>query len=138
MRNLVLQRRSRLTTDRKLFKDVYNHTFVLPLEERKKAIELEQAEEFWKVLFSPTGLQWQTKNTPWLSWWLEFLNAKWKRAVNKDLWKQTLTFAEQTLKDESLGFWNEESSWPSVIDEFVEWVKTEKRPSGGEDAMEVE
>ena len=60
--------------------------------------------------------------------------------MNKDLWRQTLTFAEETVKDDTLGFWSEESSWPSVIDDFVEWVKTEKRAGGGAngDAMEVE
>ena len=59
------------------------------------------------------------------------MEGKWKKAVNKDLWKQTLTFAEETMKDESLEFWNEESSWPSVIDDFVAWVKTEKGRGGG-------
>lgn len=45
------------------------------------------------------------------------------------------------MKDETLGFWSEEASWPSVIDDFVEWVRTEKGRgggAGGTDAMEVE
>jgi DCN1-like protein 1/2 len=84
------------------------------------------------MLFSSSGYEWRTRQTPWLDWWLEFQQEKYKKAINKDLWKQTLKFAEQTLKDESLGFWSEESSWPSVIDDFVEWVKTEKRPSNGD------
>lgn len=92
------------------------------------------------MVFMEPGLVWRTPRTPWLDWWLEFQEEKVKRSVNKDLWRQTLNFAEQTLKDESLGFWSEEASWPSVIDEFVEWVKKEKRPEGvaNGDAMEVE
>jgi len=142
MRNLVLQRRSQLGSDKELFKNVYNHTFTLALQQGAKTLVLEMAVEFWRMLFREPGYEWRSaQGTPWLEWWLEFQEAKRTKAVNKDLWKQTLTFANETMKDDSLGFWNEESSWPSVIDEFVEWVKTEKRPGGGGDggeAMEVE
>lgn len=136
MRNVVLTRRSQLPEDRTIFKRVYNHTFSLLIEDRKKAVDLEQAIDFWRLLFSDDGFQWSTANAPWLEWWIEFLTTKYKRPINKDLWKQTLAFAEASHKDPSLSFWNEESSWPSVIDDFVQWVKEEKR--GGGDAMEVE
>lgn len=139
IRNVVLQRRSQLSSDRDTFRNVYNHAFVLGLANNQKSLAQEVAAEFWTLLFSQQGFEWRTARTPWLDWWLEFQESKWKKAINKDLWRQTLTFAEETMKDETLGFWSEESSWPSVIDDFVEWIKTEKRPSGGgEDAMEVE
>ncbi|KAK0272182.1 Scaffold-type E3 ligase [Friedmanniomyces endolithicus] len=138
MRNLVLQRRSALPSDRDIFKNVYNHTFTLALAPGAKTLPLEMAVEFWRMLFTPPAYDWRTSGTPWLDWWLEFLPAKKTKAVNKDLWKQTLSFAEQTMRDDSLSFWNEESSWPSVIDEFVEWIRKEKRPGGGGEAMEVE
>lgn len=48
------------------------------------------------------------------------------------MWKQTLKFALLTLRDEKMSFWNEEASWPSVIDDFVEWVRKEKRGEGQE------
>lgn len=137
MRNIVLQRRSQLSTDKELFKKVYNHTFVLALQEKQKGLSMDIAMEFWKVLFAKPAFEWRTASTPWLDWWFEFYEAKVKKAVNKDLWKQILNFAQETMKDDSLGFWSEESSWPSVIDEFVEWVKTEKRPAAGGDAMEI-
>lgn len=126
MRNVVLQRRSALPTDQELFKNVYNHTFTLNLAERQKALMPDMAVAMWELLFKAPGLEWKTTNAAWLEWWIEYNQDKVKKAVNKDLWKQTLNFALQTLKDESLSFWSEESSWPSVIDEFVEWVKTEK------------
>jgi len=139
MRNLVLQRRSALPTDMPMFKSVYEHTFQLALAPGAKTLPLEMATEFWKMLFTPPAYEWRSPNAPWLDWWLEFQTEKKTKAVNKDLWKQTLNFAKETMKDEQLGFWTEESSWPSVIDEFVEWVKTEKRPGGASgDAMEVE
>lgn len=139
LKNIVLQRRSELASDRTLFKKVYNHTFQLALQPGQKSLPLEMASEFWKMVFKEPGMEWRTERTPWLDWWLEFQEEKVKRSVNKDLWRQTLNFAEESLKDEGLGFWNEESSWPSVIDEFVEWAKA-KRPEGvaNGDAMDVE
>lgn len=97
------------------------------------------------MLFTSPGYEWRSSSgTPWLDWWLEFQESKNTKAVNRDLWKQTLNFARESMRDETLGFWNEESSWPSGIDEFVGWVRAEKRPpaagggGGGGDAMEVE
>lgn len=136
MRNVILQRRAQLPTDRQLFRNVYNHTFQLALQDKQKALPMEMATEFWRVLLQAPAWEWKSKNCPWLEWWIEFYEAKVKKAVNKDLWKQTLTFAEETVKDETLGFWSEESSWPSVIDEFVEWAKEEKGVGKG-DAMEI-
>lgn len=54
------------------------------------------------------------------------------------MWNETLKFAQLTLDDEALGFWNEEASWPSVIDEFVEWIKREKREDTKEEVMDEE
>ena len=85
-----------------------------------------------------SAVKWSTEKTPWLSWWTEFVNSEWKKSVNKDMWNETLKFAQLTLEDESMGFWNEESSWPSVIDEFVEWVKKGKRGDTKEEVMDEE
>ena len=135
LRNAVLQRTAKLPTDADLFKTVYNHTFQLALQPGQKAVPLEMATEFWRMTFGPDGWRWSTKDAPWLDWWIEFQEEKVKRSVNKDLWRQTFTFAEETMRDPTLSFWTEESSWPSVVDDFVEWVKTEKR--GGGDEMEL-
>ncbi|KAI7648140.1 hypothetical protein KC318_g18144, partial [Hortaea werneckii] len=142
MKDVCQQRRLTLSQDMGLFKNVYNAAFPLVLPPGSKTLPLEFATEFWTMLFTPPGLEWRSaKGTPWLEWWLEFQQQIKTKAVNRDLWKQTLNFARETLKDDSLSFWSEESSWPSVIDEFVEWVKTEKRPGengGSGEAMEVE
>ncbi|RMZ01848.1 hypothetical protein D0862_06222 [Hortaea werneckii] len=142
MKDVCQQRRLTLSQDMGLFKNVYNAAFPLVLPPGSKTLPLEFATEFWTMLFTPPGLEWKSaQGTPWLDWWLEFQQQIKTKAVNRDLWKQTLNFARETLKDDSLSFWSEESSWPSVIDEFVEWVKTEKRPGengGNGEAMEVE
>ncbi|KAJ6194751.1 hypothetical protein J3E72DRAFT_441089 [Bipolaris maydis] len=118
-----------LPKNKELFTRVYKFTFPLARAQGQKAVALDSAVVFWELLFgSPlSAVKWSTEKTPWLSWWTEFVNSQWKKSVNKDMWNETLKFAQLTLEDESMGFWSEESSWPSVIDEFVEWVKKEKR-----------
>ncbi|KAF2225793.1 Cullin binding-domain-containing protein [Elsinoe ampelina] len=128
---LINQRSSVLSSsDRATLKKVYKHTFTIAKAQGSKSIPLDSAIEFWRLLFSPPSLSWSTPNSPWLDWWIEFLEAKWKKSVNKDMWDQTLSFAFKTLEDESMSWWSEDSAWPGVIDEFVAWVK-EKR--GGEE-----
>ncbi|KAK7519342.1 Cullin binding-domain-containing protein [Phyllosticta citriasiana] len=141
-RTTVSQLRSSLTdpSSRSVLKRVYKHTFVIARPPGQKAIPLEQAIEYWRLLFSANGLHWKTATTPWLEWWVEFLESKWRRTVNKDMWEQLFNFAEKSVQDESLGFWSEDAAWPGVIDEFVEWVKTDKgrgaKVDGDEDMEE--
>ncbi|KAF2706080.1 defective in cullin neddylation protein 1 [Pleomassaria siparia CBS 279.74] len=125
-----------LPTSNDTFAKVYKHTFQLAKSGGQKAVPLETATAYWELLFdSPlSAVKWNSRSTPWSTWWIEFLNSSWKKSVNKDMWNETLKFAQLTLKDEAMSFWSEESSWPSVIDEFVEYVKIEKR--GGSVAVD--
>lgn len=129
-----------LPKNKELFTRVYKFTFPLARAQGQKAVALDSAVVFWELLFgsSLSAVKWSTEKTPWLSWWTEFVNSQWKKSVNKDMWNETLKFAQLTLDDESMGFWSEESSWPSVIDEFVEWVKKEKRGDTKEEVMDEE
>ncbi|KAL1296545.1 hypothetical protein AAFC00_000050 [Neodothiora populina] len=133
IRKLVEERTSRLAEPsfKSEFKNIYKHSFVLARPEGQKAVPLDVAIVFWRLLFNEPSLQWSTTQSPFLEWWIEFLENRWKRSVNKDMWDQTLAFAHKTLEDESLGWWSEDSAWPGVIDEFVEYVQTEQR--GGSD-----
>lgn len=136
-----------------LYRRVYKYTFTLALPQgaNVRAIPLEEAAEYWLVLFGPSGYHWRgcgslpskpskstskkteagNSGTPWLDWWLAFLQEKWRKAVNRDLWEQTLAFAEKSLEDETLGFWSEDAAWPGVVDEFVEWVAQKRKGDGG-------
>ncbi|PSK43099.1 hypothetical protein B9Z65_7053 [Elsinoe australis] len=130
--SLIASRSAALSSsDRTILKKVYKHTFLIAKAQGSKSIPLEAAIEYWRLLFSSPSLDWSTPNNPWLEWWIEFLQEKWKKSVNKDMWDQTLSFADKTLKDDSLSWWSEDSAWPGVIDEFVAWVK-EKRGGGEE------
>ncbi|KAL2357596.1 Cullin binding-domain-containing protein [Cryomyces antarcticus] len=124
-------------TGQDAFKRVYRHTFAVGREPGQKAVSLSSATEFWRVLFGPSGTPWASATTPWLDWWIDFLEQHHRKSVNKDLWNQTLNFALKCLADESVDWWDEESAWPGVVDEFVEFVKSEKR-GATDGAMEIE
>lgn len=72
---------------------------------------------------SAGGISWSAPGKPWLDWWLEFVETRHKRPINKDLWEQTEVFAKKTMEDGTLGFWNAEAAWPAAVDEFVEFAK---------------
>jgi DCN1-like protein 1/2 len=110
-----------LSTDSSLFKKVYRYAFVVGKEPSQKALSLENALIYWGMLFSCPGLEWKSESQDWLALWISFLNEKWTRSVNRDMWNMTLEFATKTMEDETLGFWSEDGAWPSVIDTFVAW-----------------
>ncbi|KAF2087891.1 DUF298 domain protein [Saccharata proteae CBS 121410] len=123
---------------RTALKQVHKHTFTIARPTGQKAIPLDQAIEYWRLIFSASGLNWHTpasppsipESRPWFDWWVEFLESNWKKTVNKDMWDQLFGFAEMTLKEGGLGFWSEDGAWPAVVDEFVEWCGTEKGVKG--------
>jgi DCN1-like protein 1/2 len=71
---------------------------------------------------------WDSDNTPWLAMWLDFLETKWKKGVNRDMWDQLLVFVFKTVDDEEMSFWSEDGAWPGAIDEFVLYVREKRRP----------
>ncbi|KAF2453127.1 Cullin binding-domain-containing protein, partial [Lineolata rhizophorae] len=113
-----------------VFKGIYKHTFAMAVQPPARAVPLENAVEFWRTLLSDDGWKWSTETTPWLDWWIEYLERDWKKSVNRDMWDQTLVFAQKARADEDMSFWDEMGAWPGVIDEFVSFVK-EKREAGG-------
>ena len=115
-----------MKTDMLLFKRVYRHAFICSKEKGQKALSLENALVYWEMLFGPSGKPWITSSTNWIELWLGFLNAKWTKSVNKDMWNQTFEFFQKSLQDESMSFWSEDGAWPGVIDDFVAYAK-EKR-----------
>jgi DCN1-like protein 1/2 len=115
-----------LKSDMALFKRVYRYTFTCTRESGQRSLPVENALVYWGLLFQSPGVPWVTASTNWLELWGEFLRAKWNKTVNRDMWNQTFEFFLKTMEDETLSFWNENSAWPGVIDDFVAYVK-EKR-----------
>ncbi|KAI9799871.1 MAG: Scaffold-type E3 ligase [Piccolia ochrophora] len=129
--------RAAIPTDPALFRRIYRHTFQLARTPGQKAVALDAALEYWRLLFTPPhGCAWSTPGTPWLEWWLEFLQQRWKKSVNRDMWNMTFEFYRRSREDESLAWWDEQGAWPGVVDEFVAFVKERREAGAGE--MEVE
>ncbi|KAL8662602.1 MAG: hypothetical protein Q9202_004560 [Teloschistes flavicans] len=118
--------RTALATRQDSFKATYKHTFKLALVPSQRSISLETALDYWRLLLTAPSLAWNTPTTPWLDWFVEFLETKWKKGVSKDMWEQTGVFVLKCLEDEDMGWWSEDGAWPGVLDEFVGFVK-EKR-----------
>lgn len=126
---------NRLPSESALFKRVYRYAFVAGREKDQKSLALENALIYWTMLFSAPGMAWKGKHD-WLELWKTFLDEKWTRSVNRDMWNMILEFALKTLSDESLSFWSEDGAWPSVIDDFVEWCK--QKGIGKSETMDVD
>ncbi len=131
-----------LPGDAAAFNKLYQRAFLVGKEPAQKALDKDIAIVFWDMLFNPTIRAWRSKNVNWLEVWKEFLEAKWKRSVNKDMWSQTLLFAKKTMEDETLRFWSEDQAWPGVIDDFVAWCQetgvVSASKGGANDGMEVD
>ncbi len=127
----------KFSNDPAYFKRVYRYTFGAGKEADQRSMSLDNAIEFWRVLFSPPGRPWKSASHDWTGLWISFLREKWTRSVNRDMWNQTLEFAVKSTEDESLAFWNEDGAWPSVIDDFVAWCH-ENGYAAKKDAMETD
>ncbi|KAL8879029.1 MAG: hypothetical protein Q9198_003280 [Flavoplaca austrocitrina] len=114
-----------------LFRATYKHTFKLALAPGQRSLPLDTALEYWRLLLSPPAINWNTKTTPWLDYWIEYLTTKWKKGVSKDMWEQTAVFVAKSLEDESMGWWSEDGAWPGCLDELVGFVR-DKRGAGEE------
>lgn len=62
---------------------------------------------------------------PMLDRWLVFLRDVFKRAVTRDSWAMFVEFAAQYPT--SVADYREDFAWPSVIDEYVEWIRRQGR-----------
>ncbi|KAI9860745.1 MAG: Scaffold-type E3 ligase [Trichoglossum hirsutum] len=135
-RALVPHLRKSIQTDQSLFKRVYRNTFLLARNPGQKAVALDTAIDYWNLFFrNGSGLNWNTASTPWLDWYIEYVQERWKKTVNRDMWNMTLEFVLKSTEDETLSWWEEAGAWPGVLDEFVHFVN-EKREKAGK--MEVE
>ncbi|KAG5291139.1 defective in Cullin neddylation protein [Histoplasma capsulatum G186AR] len=133
--------RARIPNEPDLFRRVYRYTFIICRLAGQRNLTLDIATEQWRLFFTTIngGINWNTRSTPWLDWWIEFVEESWKRPVNKDLWEQVEVFMRKTKEDETFDWWSEDGAWPGAIDEFVGYVRAKRGGKGvAVEAMEVE
>ncbi|KAG8989591.1 hypothetical protein FRB90_002169 [Tulasnella sp. 427] len=107
--------RRALSSPSKAFRDFYVFCFNLMKKAEARVMEMELATATWSVVLQP--------KYPIIEQLLAFIaDHPSYKAVNKDLWTMTLEFC-LSLEDRSLAEWNEDESWPSMLDEFVAWER---------------
>jgi DCN1-like protein 1/2 len=116
MKKKAIDLRSRMEEDRVYFTEVYRFTFVFNLPEGQRLLSLETAAAYWTLLIQP-------KFAPFDKW-IQFINEEYKKSISKDTWNMFWEFVKYyndnngKLDNYDLG-----GAWPSVIDEFVEYLK---------------
>ncbi|KAH7882049.1 defective in Cullin neddylation protein 1 [Phlebopus sp. FC_14] len=135
--------RKKLGSDPLYFREVYNYTFSFARSEGQRSLALEVALAYWELLL-PFGLAegalnhvsssegedvdmdedegWQSQHT---EFWLEFMRQKGGKGVSKDTWQMLTEFIRSI--DAKFAKHDASASWPSTIDDFVEWAKREKK-----------
>ncbi|GLI58884.1 hypothetical protein VaNZ11_000653 [Volvox africanus] len=115
--------RAEIRTDNK-FKEVYAFAYNFSREKGQKCVMLDTAVAMWQLLFSVPEQRW-----PLIDDWCEFLTKHHNRAISKDTWLQLFDFIKSVKPDFSN--FDENSAWPYLLDEFVEYMKN-KRGGGGQ------
>lgn len=100
------------------FRAFYYFVFDYLREANKVILLMEEALTVWEMLGFPNKWQYWGK-------WTDFLkNHTSARSVSKDTWRQFFDF----YRAHPTGFdaYDEDSSWPILFDEFVEWMNANK------------
>ncbi|OWZ78094.1 defective in Cullin neddylation protein 1 [Cryptococcus neoformans Bt85] len=131
--------REKLVSEPEYFKKVYNHAFQLARggpQSLTRSLPLDTAIDLWTLFFppafnhSPSALSHLPDNSPpqftqpEFDLWIQFMQKK-NKAVSKDTWALLVDFARGIDKD--FKEYDEDGAWPSMIDDFVEYVREKKR-----------
>lgn len=120
-----------------LYEKVYEYTYAFARREGQKSLALENALAFWDLVLpaSPTFQRAGSQGTftqAQLDLWKRFLSEQTRgRAVSKDTWMQFLDFTKEINSDFSNHDFD--AAWPSIIDDFVLWVRDNMPASDGMD-----
>jgi len=130
--------RSKLGSDVTYFGKVYAFAFTFGLSPGQRSLPIDVAVPFWNLLI-PFGLSegalahvddlnsdppvstypgWKPEYT---QMWFEYLEGKNVKGVSKDTWNMFIDFV-RTI-DEKFQRHDTEGSWPSLIDDFVDYAK---------------
>lgn len=125
MRKYVVSKQKELDSAVSAFEPFYQFVFefVRGADSRIKLIPHDEATVYWQMLLDPRFPSLAARLAQWYTFVLEL-----KRNITRDTWNMFFKFLVQVVeKDpELLSFYDETSAWPSVIDEFVEWLQEQQ------------
>jgi len=131
--------REQLRSNSAYFEKVYNYTFEFARSEGQRSLALDSALALWGLLLpcgfeggaltsssgdddvSMEGDKWKEEYN---KWWFDFLTEKGIKGISKDTWVMFLDFVRST--DAEFSNYDTEGSWPSIIDDFVEYAKARR------------
>ncbi|KAK6536508.1 Scaffold-type E3 ligase [Arthrobotrys megalospora] len=122
MQEKLRELRQSLDTDEDYFKDVYKWVFGWAKPAGTKALPLESAIEWWRLL-----LQSRFGDNGHLERWAEFLESKWKKSIPKDTWNMFYEFILSAKADPTLTGYDEHGSYPSTIDAYVDYYRNQEQ-----------
>lgn len=96
------------------FKELYEWVFNYVRDPNKRYIERDAAVALWQVLLK--------NRFDLLEKWCNWITIHFTLGITKDSWLMIRDFADQKVTVET---YNPEESWPSIIDNFIEFLKTQ-------------
>lgn len=116
MRARVPALRRSLSSEEEVFKRVYMYTFALARSPGQKSLLLETAIEYWKLLLNK-------RFEAQLPVWIEFLEKEYGKAISKDTWNCMYDFVLLVQRDPTLKTYDVDGAWPSILDDFVRYLR---------------
>lgn len=106
------------------YEDFYQYcfNFIRGADSRIKSIIVEDAISYWSLLFGERRDL--DSSAERLSQWYEFVETS-KKPISKDTWVMFYKFLTEVINPDPTLFsgYDEMSSWPSMVDEYVEWLE---------------
>lgn len=106
------------------FKKVYNFTFEFLMENPgQKLLPYDLAIDYWRLLL--VGRREFSGCLQRLAQWFQFIEEEHQRGFLRDTWQMFLLFVEDVMAKDprALAAYDEMAAWPSVVDEYMEWLR---------------
>lgn len=124
MKSHILAQHQSIADSPSEFEKFYQYVFdfVRGSDVRIKTIVYEDAVLYWKMLFS--SRESLADALTMLNHWYTFIETN-KRNISKDAWNMFYKFVIQVIVADPVNLtgYDEMSAWPSVVDEFMEWLQ---------------
>jgi len=103
-----------LLRDASTFKKIYRYAFDFSRDKEQKSLEIETAKTMLQLLL---GNVWSLTYS-----FIQFLDQSRYKIINRDQWNSLLEFI-RSFNDSNFADYDDESAWPVMLDEFVEWYR---------------
>ncbi|KAF3994416.1 hypothetical protein FT663_01435 [Candidozyma haemuli var. vulneris] len=136
MRQHVVQKQKAMDSSVEEFEPFYQFVFefVRGSDTRIKVIGFEESVIYWQMLLDTRFPASKER----LQQWYEFIEET-KKSITRDSWNMFFKFLVQVVEKDpsSLSAYDEASAWPSVVDEYMEWLEENGKLQTSEDTAMI-